>query len=97
MTTRAFAEHQHQHCIDDALQRAREICQQRQTQLTPLRAKILALVWSSHKPLGAYTLMELLRQSRQQEEGTSTRVAPPTVYRALEFLQQQGRVHRWRP
>jgi len=94
MTTRAFAEHQHQHCIDEALHRAREICQQRRAQLTPLRAKILALVWSSHKPLGAYALMELLSQSRQQEEGGSNRVAPPTVYRALQFLQQQGLVHR---
>ena len=94
MKTRAFAEHQHQHCIDDALHRAREICQLRQAQLTPLRAKILELVWSSHKPLGAYALMELLSQARQQEEGSKTPVAPPTVYRALEFLQQQGLVHR---
>ena len=94
MKTLAFAEHDHQHCIDHALTRARDICQQRQVQLTPLRASILELVWRSHKPLGAYALMDLLRQRRRQQQGANNPIAPPTVYRALDFLQQQGLVHR---
>src|SRR5690606_38194199 len=39
-------------------------------------------------PLGAYTLMEMLAQANTR------RVAPPTVYRALEFLLEQGLIHR---
>lgn len=62
--------------------------------LTPLRASILELIWRSHKPLGAYALMDLLRQRRREEQGANAPIAPPTVYRSLEFLQQQGLVHR---
>ncbi len=90
----AFQQHNHQRCIEHALERARGICRQRQVRLTPLRASILELIWHSHKPLGAYALMELLRQRRREEEGANAAIAPPTVYRALDFLQQQGLVHR---
>ena len=48
---------------------------------------MLELVWSSHKPVGAYALIDQLAANGQ-------RVAPPTVYRALEFLVANGLVHR---
>ena len=92
MMTRACQ--QHEHCIEQALERARRICHQRRARLTPLRASILELIWRSRKPLGAYALMELLSQRRAQEVGGSTAIAPPTIYRGLDFLQQQGLVHR---
>ncbi len=86
--TKAFscAPNGHQECIRDALQRADELCRQRQVRLTPLRRRVLELVWQQHRPVGAYDLLEELRQQG--------RVAPPTVYRALDFLQQQGLIHR---
>ena len=40
-----------------------------------------------HKPLGAYDLAELLGPKGR-------RLAPITVYRALDFLMEQGLVHR---
>ncbi|RRJ82558.1 Fur family transcriptional regulator [Aestuariirhabdus litorea] len=82
------APHNHQLCIDDALQTARERCAQRGARLTPLRERVLELVWQSHTPLGAYQILESLTR----EDGR--RSAPPTVYRALEFLLEQGLVHR---
>ncbi|WP_426415562.1 Fur family transcriptional regulator [Aestuariirhabdus sp. LZHN29] len=82
------APHNHQHCIDDALRTARQRCIQRGARLTPLRARVLELVWQSHSPLGAYQILERLCR----EDGR--RSAPPTVYRALEFLQEHGLVHR---
>jgi len=84
----ACSQHNHAHCINDALAAARQICEQRGTRLTPQRLQILELVWQSHKPLGAYALMDQLAQM-----ATRT-VAPPTVYRALEFLLEQGLIHR---
>ncbi len=45
------------------------------------------MVWTSHKPLGAYALLEQLAQEGHKP-------APPTVYRALDFLQAQGLVHK---
>jgi Fur family zinc uptake transcriptional regulator len=48
---------------------------------------VLELIWQSHKPLGAYDVLAVLA-----EDGHNA--APPTVYRALDFLQQHGLVHR---
>lgn len=79
--------HDHHRCLDDALDRAAAICTERGARLTPLRRRVLELVWASHRPVGAYDILETLRQER-------TGAAPPTVYRALEFLQELGLVHR---
>jgi Fur family zinc uptake transcriptional regulator len=81
-------QHNHQHCIDEALLRARDLCQQRQLKFTTIRELVLTTVWSSHKPIGAYTILEELAK-----EGLR-RPAPPTVYRALDFLLDNGLVHR---
>lgn len=83
----AYRPHNHNACIDAALDHARVLCQQRNARLTAIRERVLALVWQSHRPLGAYdVLAELAREGQH--------AAPPTVYRALEFLQQHGLVHR---
>ncbi len=81
------SDHDHQHCIDQALLTARDLCRQRRQRLTPIRELVLKLVWQNHQPLGAYELLPALAAA-----GFNS--APPTVYRALEFLQQQGFVHR---
>lgn len=80
--------HDHAHCIEDALLRADALCAARGARLTSLRRRVLELVWSGHKPRGAYAILEDLSGS----EGRPT--APLTVYRALEFLVAQGLVHR---
>lgn len=87
-TSRLCHSSHHQHCIDRALQSAEEVCAQRGVRLTPLRKRILELVWQSHKPLGAYDILDQL----SREDGR--RAAPPTVYRGLDFLLNNGLVHR---
>ena len=79
--------HDHLRCVADALAEAARICRDRGVRLTPLRNRVLEIVWQSHKPLGAYDMLAVLAA-----EGRSA--APPTVYRALEFLLEQGLVHR---
>lgn len=79
--------HDHRRCQSSALETAEAVCRRVGARLTPQRRRVLELIWSSHAPVGAYELLERLR-----EEGVSA--APPTVYRALEFLQQLGLVHR---
>jgi len=76
----------HQCCITDALNNAEKLCLQHNKRFTAIRKRVLELVWQQHKPIGAYEVLELLQQDN--------RTAPPTVYRALEFLQQMGLVHR---
>ena len=75
--------HDHGACISQALGAAAELCSKRGARLTALRRRVLEIVWQSHKPLGAYTILEVLTA-----DGRSA--APPTVYRALDFLVAHG-------
>lgn len=79
--------HDHQSCRADAAARASALCKERGARLTPLRQLVLEFVWDGHKPMGAYDILERLRGERGP-------VAPPTVYRALDFLLAHGLVHR---
>lgn len=84
----ACRQHDHELCIETALQTARDRCLANGARLTALREQVLRLIWQNHKPLGAYTLMDMLA------ERSTKRVAPPTVYRALDFLLEQQLIHR---
>ena len=70
-----------------ALAQAEALCQQRGVRLTDLRRRVLEIIWSRSTPLGAYTILDVLRDDGRQG-------APPTVYRALDFLLEQGLIHR---
>src|SRR6185437_16023258 len=70
------AGHDHESCVDGALDRAAQICEERGARLTELRRDVLRLIWRGHEPIGAYGLLEALRRSHPG-------AAPPTVYRAL--------------
>jgi len=83
----ARAQHDHGHCIDDALDRADALCAARGARLTELRRTVLELVWRGHEPVGAYALLDALRVAHPG-------AAPPTIYRALEFLAAHGLIHR---
>jgi len=79
--------HDHEACLARALENAERVCRCRGLRFTRLRRHVLELVWRSHKPVGAYDVMEGLRK-------LGHRAAPPTAYRALEFLHRAGLVHR---
>ena len=79
--------HKHSVCIVDALRVAEDTCKRRGNRLTPIRRRVLELVWASHEPVKAYDVLDVLRDERRS-------AAPPTVYRALEFLQAEGLVHK---
>ncbi|CAE6880705.1 Zinc uptake regulation protein [Pseudomonas marincola] len=87
-TPLASRPHDHSHCVSHALAEAESICARQGLRLTTLRKRVLELVWQSHKPLGAYDILAVL----SEEDGR--RAAPPTVYRALDFLLENGLVHR---
>ncbi|MDX1756931.1 MAG: Fur family transcriptional regulator [Marinobacter sp.] len=82
-----YRPHNHAACVQHALAEARAICKAQNARLTPTRERVLELIWQSHKPLGAYDLLAALA-----DDGHNA--APPTVYRALDFLLQHGLVHR---
>ncbi|QLC72997.1 transcriptional repressor [Pseudomonas sp. LPB0260] len=88
LTPLASRPHDHSRCVSQALAEAESICTRQGLRLTALRKRVLELVWQSHKPLGAYDILAVL----SEEDGR--RAAPPTVYRALDFLLEHGLVHR---
>ena len=79
--------HDHDDCVASAVATAEEVCRDRGLRFTGLRRRVLELVWGSHKPAGAYDILE-----RLNDQGK--RAAPPTVYRALDFLIEADLVHR---
>jgi Fur family zinc uptake transcriptional regulator len=80
-------DHNHDHCAADVIAHAIEQCTARAQRLTPMRRKVLEILASSHRPLGAYEVMDAVAAG-------GPRPAPITVYRALDFLKANGLVHR---
>ena len=79
--------HDHNQCIHSALAAAEQLCKERGALLTPIRRKTLELIWNSHKAIKAYDLLDQLRPINDAAK-------PSTVYRALDFLLEQGLIHR---
>jgi Fur family zinc uptake transcriptional regulator len=80
-------DHDHDRCSADAMAHAEALCAARGQRLTPLRRQVLETLAESHRTLGAYEIMD-----RMAEQGP--RPAPITIYRALDFLLENGLVHR---
>ncbi len=80
----------HSHHHDDAkgfVRAVEHVSQERGLRLTPLRKEVLQLVATAGKPVKAYDLLDRLRE----QHGNA---APPTVYRALDFLLENGFIHK---
>ena len=73
--------------LSQVMERAEALCRERGVRLTEQRKTVLELLCVSDKPLSAYELLERMR-------GVVKNPAPPTVYRALDFLLEQGLVHK---
>ncbi|MFT6212699.1 MAG: Fur family zinc uptake transcriptional regulator [Alphaproteobacteria bacterium] len=78
---------QHQECINSAMRNAEMICQEKNIKLTKLRKSVLELIWTGHTPQKAYDLLTIF-----QKEDPAAK--PATIYRTLDFLQENGLVHR---
>ncbi len=63
------------------------ICEQRGLRLTPIRANALQLIADAGRPMKAYELLD-------QMKATHDAAAPPTIYRALDFLFEHGFIHK---
>ena len=77
----------HKNCINNAVREAELICQSRGLRFTDLRRTVLKIIWTSHRSIKAYDILDKLKDSRYSAE-------PPTVYRALDFLLENGLIHK---
>src|SRR5262249_30684358 len=79
--------HDHDRCSTDAMAAAQDRCVERGQRLTPIRRDVLAALLVSHRPLGAYEIMDRLAPG-------GPRPAAIPVYPALAILRENGLVHR---
>ncbi|PZR00753.1 MAG: Fur family transcriptional regulator [Cereibacter sphaeroides] len=84
---RAFAHHDHSDCCGNVLARADALADASGARLTPVRRRVLEILLEEHRALGAYDVLQ-----RLAGEGFGNQ--PPVAYRALDFLVEQGFVHR---
>lgn len=82
-----FAHHDHDACVADGLAAAEARCEKKSLRFTPVRRKVLEILLQEHRALGAYTILDSLR-----EEGFGSQ--PPVAYRALDFLVAHGLAHK---
>lgn len=94
-------EHDHARCAADALVHAEVICRREGLRFTEQRRHVLQALLESHVPASAYDVIERLagqgvhHDSGESAKSDSTkRLAPISVYRALEFLTANNFAHR---
>ena len=81
--------HHHVHDAAGFVAAVERACNERGLRLTAIRARVLGLVAEAGKPVKAYDLLDRVRSG----EGAGAD-APPTVYRALDFLLANGFIHK---
>lgn len=69
------------------IEQATELASARGKRMTPTRQQVLRIIADSERCIGAYDILAAL-----QLEHPNTK--PTTVYRALEFLESEGFIHR---
>lgn len=89
VTTKVFPKPRHDHgiCQTRALELARTRFEDKKLRLTPLRQRVFEEIASSHRAIGAYDILESL-------SAKGPRLAPISVYRAIDALLEAGVVHR---
>ena len=81
-------EHDHDRCLAEAMERARAAFSDKGLKLTPLRQSVFQEIAASHKAIGAYDVLDRLAAKGE-------RLAPISVYRAIDALVAAGIVHRF--
>ncbi|MFW2542106.1 transcriptional repressor [Primorskyibacter sp. 2E107] len=87
MAAKGFARHDHDDCIASGLEAAQTACAAQGLQLTKVRQKTLEILLAQHRAMGAYDVLEQLRDAGLGSQ-------PPVAYRALDFLVTHGFAHR---
>lgn len=79
--------HDHARCVDRALATAERVCAERGRRLTPDRRQVLEILLATHTSLGAYDITARMDWSGRKPGSYA-------VYRALDFLEELGLIHR---
>lgn len=87
MDTVGFEQHDHASCVAEGMAAAERRCSENGLRFTSVRRKTLEILLQQHRALGAYEVLDRLRDAGFGSQ-------PPVAYRALEFLVGNGFVHK---
>lgn len=87
MESIGFETHDHANCIAECINTVDAHCKANGLQFTPVRKRVLEILLQEHRALGAYEILDRLR-----EEGLGSQ--PPVAYRALDFLVKNKFAHK---
>ena len=73
--------------MEKNIQEAEQYCQENGLNFTPVRRKVLEILLHKNTAIGAYEILDLLREAGFKNQ-------PPVAYRALDFLVQNGFAHK---
>lgn len=73
--------------VSSRLRTAERQCVKRGVRWTPLRRRVLEMLFEADRPIGAYELLNRFATAQMPR-------MPPSIYRALEFLIEHGFVHK---
>ena len=73
--------------MEKNIQEAEQYCQENGLNFTPVRRKVLEILLQKNTAIGAYEILDLLREAGFKNQ-------PPVAYRALDFLVQNGFAHK---
>ena len=73
--------------MEKSIQEAEQYCQENGLNFTPVRRKVLEILLQKNTAIGAYEILDLLREAGFKNQ-------PPVAYRALDFLVQNGFAHK---
>lgn len=82
-----FTRHDHTSCIATAVAAADVACRAAGLRFTPVRRRVLEILLERHRALGAYEILDMLREEKLGSQ-------PPVAYRALDFLTKHGFAHK---
>ncbi|MDR2013844.1 MAG: transcriptional repressor [Rhodanobacter sp.] len=86
-TVHRHSHHEHAHDARAFVDAVASACELHGLRLTPLRLRVLELIAAESKPVKAYDLLDRLKDEHSG-------AAPPTVYRALDFLLENRFIHK---
>ncbi len=73
--------------MEKNIQEAEQYCKENGLNFTPVRRKVLEILLNKNTAIGAYEILDLLREAGFKNQ-------PPVAYRALDFLVQNGFAHK---
>lgn len=87
LMSNAFHAHDHDACIHEVMRTVEVQCAEKELNLTDNRRAVLEILLSSHHAMGAYEILDALSERGMKSQ-------PPIAYRALDFLIENGFVHK---